>query len=120
MILFECALYFFFFPLNKKKCERYWPEKPGQRFVCEPFAVYCVSIVRAYTCSYTAFKPVRFGSDFRCCELLCFAEFVKLARKVLSWCCFLLLSQDSEENKDDYLSRTLRVTFSNVGPAITV
>lgn len=28
---------------------------------------------------------------------------------------FFFLSQDSEENKDDYLSRTLRVTFSNVG-----
>lgn len=49
------------FEMGKKKCERYWPEKPGQRFVCEPFTVYC----------------------------------------------------DSEENKEDYLSRTLRVTFSN-------
>lgn len=31
-----------------------------------------------------------------------------------------LLSQDSEENKDDFLSRTLRVTFSSVGPLLSL
>lgn len=40
------------------------------------------------------------------------------ARKVLS-CCFLML-QDSEENKEDYLSRTLRVTYRNVGTLYTL
>ncbi|XP_044068650.1 tyrosine-protein phosphatase non-receptor type 22 isoform X2 [Siniperca chuatsi] len=44
-----------------KKCERYWPQKQEQPFVCEPFTVYC----------------------------------------------------DSEENKGDYLTRTLRVTYHN-------
>ncbi|KAM7405186.1 hypothetical protein PAMP_012467 [Pampus punctatissimus] len=47
------------FEMGKKKCERYWPQKPEESFVCEPFTVYC----------------------------------------------------DSEENKGDYLVRTLRVTY---------
>uniref|UniRef100_A0A667Z058 protein-tyrosine-phosphatase n=1 Tax=Myripristis murdjan TaxID=586833 RepID=A0A667Z058_9TELE len=29
----------------QKKCERYWPEKQGEPFVCGPFTVYCVSIL---------------------------------------------------------------------------
>ncbi|KAG7221686.1 hypothetical protein INR49_000053 [Caranx melampygus] len=49
------------FEMGKKKCERYWPQREEQPFVCEPFTVYC----------------------------------------------------DSEENKGDYLSRILRVTFRN-------
>ncbi|XP_035511986.1 tyrosine-protein phosphatase non-receptor type 22 [Morone saxatilis] len=49
------------FEMGKKKCERYWPPKQEQPFVCEPFRVYC----------------------------------------------------DSEENKGDYLTRTLRVTYRN-------
>ncbi|XP_078144603.1 tyrosine-protein phosphatase non-receptor type 22 isoform X2 [Centroberyx gerrardi] len=49
------------FEMGKKKCERYWPEKQEEAFVCEPFTVYC----------------------------------------------------DSEENKGDYLTRTLRVTYHN-------
>ncbi|XP_029912607.1 tyrosine-protein phosphatase non-receptor type 22 isoform X3 [Myripristis murdjan] len=47
------------FEMGKKKCERYWPEKQGEPFVCGPFTVYC----------------------------------------------------DSEENKGEYLTRTLRVTY---------
>ncbi|XP_020501661.3 tyrosine-protein phosphatase non-receptor type 22 isoform X2 [Labrus bergylta] len=31
------------FEMGKKKCERYWPEKQEQPFVCEPFTVYCDS-----------------------------------------------------------------------------
>ncbi|XP_071333343.1 tyrosine-protein phosphatase non-receptor type 22 [Trachinotus anak] len=31
------------FEMGKKKCERYWPEKQEQSFVCEPFTVYCDS-----------------------------------------------------------------------------
>ncbi|XP_068188602.1 tyrosine-protein phosphatase non-receptor type 22 isoform X2 [Antennarius striatus] len=31
------------FEMGKKKCERYWPQKEGQPFVCEPFTVYCDS-----------------------------------------------------------------------------
>ncbi|XP_041802351.1 tyrosine-protein phosphatase non-receptor type 22 [Chelmon rostratus] len=50
------------FEMGKKKCERYWPQKQEQPFVCEPFTVYC----------------------------------------------------DSEENKGDYLTRTLRVTYCNL------
>ncbi|XP_068453934.1 tyrosine-protein phosphatase non-receptor type 22 [Clinocottus analis] len=49
------------FEMGKKKCERYWPQKKEQPFLCEPFTVYC----------------------------------------------------DSEENKGDYLTRTLRVTYRN-------
>ncbi|XP_070766377.1 tyrosine-protein phosphatase non-receptor type 22 [Enoplosus armatus] len=49
------------FEMGKKKCERYWPQKQEQPFVCEPFTVYC----------------------------------------------------DSEVNKGDYLTRTLRVTYRN-------
>ncbi|XP_070696036.1 tyrosine-protein phosphatase non-receptor type 22 [Pempheris klunzingeri] len=47
------------FEMGRKKCERYWPQKQEQSFVCEPFTVYC----------------------------------------------------DSEENKGDYVTRTLRVTY---------
>ncbi|XP_040888778.1 tyrosine-protein phosphatase non-receptor type 22-like [Toxotes jaculatrix] len=49
------------FEMGKKKCERYWPQKQEQPFVCEPFTVYC----------------------------------------------------DSEENKGDYLTRMLRLTYHN-------
>ncbi|XP_078111872.1 tyrosine-protein phosphatase non-receptor type 22 isoform X3 [Sander vitreus] len=49
------------FEMGKKKCERYWPQKQEQPFVCELFTVHC----------------------------------------------------DSEENKGDYLTRTLRVTYCN-------
>ncbi|XP_031146458.1 tyrosine-protein phosphatase non-receptor type 22 isoform X2 [Sander lucioperca] len=49
------------FEMGKKKCERYWPQKQEQPFVCELFTVHC----------------------------------------------------DSEENKGDYLTRTLRVTYRN-------
>ncbi|KAE8292791.1 Tyrosine-protein phosphatase non-receptor type 12 [Larimichthys crocea] len=31
------------FEMGKKKCERYWPLKQEQPFVCEPFTVYCDS-----------------------------------------------------------------------------
>ncbi|CAK6963743.1 tyrosine-protein phosphatase non-receptor type 22 [Scomber scombrus] len=31
------------FEMGKKKCERYWPEKQEEPFVCEPFTVYCDS-----------------------------------------------------------------------------
>ncbi|XP_018537687.1 tyrosine-protein phosphatase non-receptor type 22 isoform X1 [Lates calcarifer] len=31
------------FEMGKKKCERYWPQKQEQPFVCEPFTVYCDS-----------------------------------------------------------------------------
>ncbi|KAM6929959.1 LOW QUALITY PROTEIN: tyrosine-protein phosphatase non-receptor type 22 [Lycodopsis pacificus] len=47
------------FEMGKKKCERYWPQKQEQPFLCEPFTVYC----------------------------------------------------DSEENKGDYTTRMLRVTY---------
>ncbi|XP_031700682.1 tyrosine-protein phosphatase non-receptor type 22 [Anarrhichthys ocellatus] len=49
------------FEMGKKKCERYWPQKQEQPFLCEPFTVYC----------------------------------------------------DSEENKGDYMTRMLRVTYRN-------
>ncbi|XP_034731632.1 tyrosine-protein phosphatase non-receptor type 22 isoform X2 [Etheostoma cragini] len=49
------------FEMGKKKCERYWPQKQEQPFVCEPFTVHC----------------------------------------------------DSEENKGDYLTRTLRLIYRN-------
>ncbi|XP_076597544.1 tyrosine-protein phosphatase non-receptor type 22 [Chaetodon auriga] len=55
------------FEMGKKKCERYWPQKQEQPFVCEPFTVYC----------------------------------------------------DSEENKGDYLTRTLRVTYCNCSRTLT-
>lgn len=127
MILLECAPYIFFLP-NKKKCERYWPEKPGQRFVCEPFTVYCVSIISIHLQLHFHLRLLsirvhnRSGlCDFRCClyqtnsKSLSFSQLVEIARKTFSCRCFFLTSQDSEENKADYLSRTLRVTFSNVG-----
>ncbi|KAM7411321.1 hypothetical protein PAMA_021355 [Pampus argenteus] len=31
------------FEMGKKKCERYWPQKPEESFVCEPFTVHCDS-----------------------------------------------------------------------------
>ncbi|XP_053279960.1 tyrosine-protein phosphatase non-receptor type 22 [Pleuronectes platessa] len=31
------------FEMGKKKCERYWPQKHEQPFVCEPFTVHCDS-----------------------------------------------------------------------------
>ncbi|XP_042264107.1 tyrosine-protein phosphatase non-receptor type 22 isoform X1 [Thunnus maccoyii] len=31
------------FEMGKKKCERYWPQKQEEPFVCEPFTVYCDS-----------------------------------------------------------------------------
>ncbi|KAM3618679.1 uncharacterized protein V6R79_023443 [Siganus canaliculatus] len=31
------------FEMGKKKCERYWPQKQDEAFVCEPFTVYCDS-----------------------------------------------------------------------------
>ncbi|XP_038578106.1 tyrosine-protein phosphatase non-receptor type 22 isoform X1 [Micropterus salmoides] len=55
------------FEMGKKKCERYWPQKEEQPFVCEPFTVYC----------------------------------------------------DSEVNKGDYLTRTLRVTYHNCSRTLT-
>ncbi|KPP78316.1 hypothetical protein Z043_102183 [Scleropages formosus] len=50
------------FEMGKKKCERYWPEKLGEVFVCDPFTV--------------------------CCE--------------------------SEENKGDYVTRVLKVTYRDL------
>ncbi|XP_067095265.1 tyrosine-protein phosphatase non-receptor type 22 [Osmerus mordax] len=29
------------FEMGRKKCERYWPEKKEEAFVCDPFSVYC-------------------------------------------------------------------------------
>lgn len=49
------------FEMGKKKCERYWPKKQDEPFVCEPFTIYC----------------------------------------------------DLEENKGDYVTRTLRVKYRN-------
>nr|XP_046200301.1 tyrosine-protein phosphatase non-receptor type 22 isoform X3 [Oncorhynchus gorbuscha] len=57
VIVMACREY----EMGRKKCERYWPEKQEEPFVCDPFTIYC----------------------------------------------------DSEESKGDYVSRNLRVTYSN-------
>lgn len=126
-ILFECALHFFFFSVpNKKKCERYWPEKQGQRFVCEPFTVYCVSMIWIYPAATLTLESLSSGpDDFKMLpvwnngDVSWFCEPSWNSKKLInSFLFFVPMSQDSEELKGDYLSRTLRVTFSNVGTCL--
>ncbi|XP_054643611.1 tyrosine-protein phosphatase non-receptor type 22 isoform X2 [Dunckerocampus dactyliophorus] len=83
------------FEMGKKKCERYWPQKEEESFVCGPFIVHCVSILLRYL-------PVPKRSLFSYCT--------KQQEKNPP---NFLFVQDCEEDKGAYLTRTLKLTYDN-------